>query len=310
MVIPDRAGGGRPLSVVSDCVRLSGFEYGDPSDETVILVHGWPDTLHLWARVTPLLAKRFHVVAYDQRGHGQSDVPTHWRGFGFDHLVADLNAVADAVSPDRPVHIVGHDFGGIYAWDAVCAPNAVERIASFTCIAGTNLDEWGLFGQRTLRRPTPRRLAGLLGQILSSSYIVTLFIPRFPDLVLTALGTPSRWRRALRLLSGIRAHDVHLADSIGADLRRGVAIYRANISRLIRPRRDRTAVPVLMIHGRYDIAIRRIPLDGLADRAPKLRWRHISAGHWSPFSHPDQIAYLTAEFIDEHNTVPEGRNHA
>ncbi|MGV9860272.1 alpha/beta fold hydrolase [Gordonia sp. NPDC003425] len=62
-----------------DGVRLAVFEFDrQPADDdrpTVLLVHGWPDTHHVWTRVARLLADDARVVAYDTRGQGSSDSP-------------------------------------------------------------------------------------------------------------------------------------------------------------------------------------------------------------------------------------------
>src|SRR5262245_26900721 len=116
------------------------FEYGDPSAETIVLVHGWPDTHHLWNAVVPLLTDRFHVANYDTRGPGASTRTRRVRGFRLDALADDFFAVADAVSPDRPVHVLAHDWGSVQVWEAVCEPQAAARVASFTSVSGPNLD--------------------------------------------------------------------------------------------------------------------------------------------------------------------------
>ena len=39
-------------------IELAVYEYGNPAGETIVLVHGWPDTHNLWRAVVPLLAER------------------------------------------------------------------------------------------------------------------------------------------------------------------------------------------------------------------------------------------------------------
>src|SRR5581483_2965233 len=92
-------------------VELAVFESGNQAGPTVICVHGWPDSHHLWDSVVPLLTDRFRVVTYDTRGHGRSTNPRGTRRFRLAELAADLRAVADAVSPDHPVHLLAHDWG-------------------------------------------------------------------------------------------------------------------------------------------------------------------------------------------------------
>ena len=49
-------------------VELAVFVGGNPDGPPVVLVHGWPDTHHLWVGVVDQLADDFRVVAYDTRG--------------------------------------------------------------------------------------------------------------------------------------------------------------------------------------------------------------------------------------------------
>lgn len=76
----------------------------------VLLVHGLASNARLWDDVAIGLADHGHrVVAYDQRGHGQSDRAAD--GFPWDGVVADLADVVAALGLDRPV-VVGQSWGG------------------------------------------------------------------------------------------------------------------------------------------------------------------------------------------------------
>ncbi len=67
--------GARQRWVRTGGVELCVAELGDPERPAVVLVHGYPDSKEVWSRVAPRLAERFHVVAYDVRGHGRSTAP-------------------------------------------------------------------------------------------------------------------------------------------------------------------------------------------------------------------------------------------
>ena len=74
----------------------------------VVLVHGLSSSRHIWDRVLPLLSP-LRVIAYDQRGHGESDKPES--GYAFGDMTADLEAVLDATGIERAV-LAGHSWGG------------------------------------------------------------------------------------------------------------------------------------------------------------------------------------------------------
>lgn len=111
-------------------VRLAVTERGSTARPTVVLLHGYPDTGSVWDEVAEGLAARFHVITYDGRGAGASTAPRGTEHYRLARLVADLEAVIDEVSPNRPVHLVGHDWGSFQGWEAVTRPRLAGRIAS------------------------------------------------------------------------------------------------------------------------------------------------------------------------------------
>jgi len=151
------------FAVQSGPVRLAATAWGDPAQPVVVLVHGYPDNSHVWHGVAQALAGRFRVVAYDVRGAGASDVPADMVDYRLERLADDFIAVVDAVSPDRPVHLVGHDWGSIQGWEFVTDPRLYGRIASFTSCSGPCLDH----AARALREP-PRHWGATLRQALAS----------------------------------------------------------------------------------------------------------------------------------------------
>ncbi|GAA3053715.1 hypothetical protein GCM10020000_39550 [Streptomyces olivoverticillatus] len=174
--------GARERRVRTDGVELCVAELGDAANPTVVLLHGYPDSKEVWSEVAERLRDRFHVVLYDVRGHGRSTAPEPLRGgFTLEKLTDDFLAVADAVSPDAPVHLVGHDWGSVQGWEFVTVGRTQRRIASFTSISGPSLDHFGHWIKERMARPTPRRAAQLLGQGAKSWYVYALHTPRLPE---------------------------------------------------------------------------------------------------------------------------------
>ncbi|CUR61804.1 hypothetical protein NOCA150104 [metagenome] len=264
----------RRTTVPRGDVDLAVFDGGAPDGPTVVLVHGWPDSHSMWHGVAELLGATHRVVAYDTRGMGDSVTDAPDAGFGVETLADDLFAVLDAVAPDRPVHLVGHDWGSVQAWGAVCRPGAETRIASFTSISGPNLDHVAHWVRRTLARPSPRRVAGLVAQAASSSYVPFLVSPLAPPL----LGILDR------------------------DAASGLRYYRGNLLRgARRPQHRTTAVPVLQLALTRDVAIREASLAASDPWTESLERRHLPHGHWITRTRPDVVADEVSRFVQRHD---------
>jgi pimeloyl-ACP methyl ester carboxylesterase len=92
----------------------------------LVLVHGsWVDR-HQWDGVAPLLAPSFRVIAYDRRGHGQSERPS---GQGSIHQdVDDLAAIVEQIA-GAPAHLAANSYGAIVALRlAARRPELVESL--------------------------------------------------------------------------------------------------------------------------------------------------------------------------------------
>ncbi|MFD0316066.1 SDR family oxidoreductase [Streptomyces flavalbus] len=290
--------GARERWVRTGGVELCVAELGDPARPTVVLVHGYPDSKEVWARVAERLADRFHVVLYDVRGHGRSAAPRPLRGgFTLEKLTDDFLAVVDAVSPDRPVHLVGHDWGSVQGWEFATVRRTEGRIASFTSLSGPSLDHFGHWIKRRVRRPTPRRVAQVLGQGARSWYVYALHTPVLPELAWRGpLG--KAWPRLLERAERVPS-DGYPTSSLPTDAAHGAWLYRDNVRpRLRRPREDAYAhVPVQLITPLNDAFLSERLYDDLERWVPRLTRRALPVKHWVPRSRPDQLAAWVADFV-------------
>lgn len=284
-------------TVSRDGVDLAVHEGGNPDGPTVVLVHGWPDTHHLWLGVAELLAPDFRVVAYDTRGQGESGSAAPDGAVTLEELAADFFAVADAVSPDSPVHVVGHDWGSVQVWEAVCQPCAEERVSSFTSMSGPNIDHLAAWVRRTVRSPTPRGVVDVVAQAVASSYVPFLASPLAPP-ILGVLGGRRRWRQLLRAVEGGQPAPGGHAPTVGRDMVSGLRYYRANALRVGgRPRARTTTVPVLQLVLTRDLAIRPASLAESERWADDLQRKELPHGHWVALTHPEVVAREVAGFV-------------
>ncbi|MFF0746835.1 SDR family oxidoreductase [Streptomyces sp. NPDC004111] len=290
--------GARERRVRTGGIELCVAELGDAAQPTVLLVHGYPDSKEVWSEVATRLAERFHVVLYDVRGHGRSTAPRPLRGgFTLEKLTDDFLAVADAVSPDRPVHLVGHDWGSVQGWEFATVRRTEGRIASFTSMSGPSLDHFGHWIKKRMSRPTPRRTAQLLNQGAKSWYVYMLHTPVLPELAWRGpLG--KRWPKILQRVEKVPAGG-YPTSSLPQDAAHGAWLYRDNVrARLRRPRADAYAhVPVQLITPTGDAFLSERLYDELEQWAPQLVRRSLPAKHWVPRTRPDQLASWITEFV-------------
>lgn len=140
---------------------LHALEWGDAGRPGLCLLHGGAAHAHWFDRVAGAFAHRFHVVALDQRGHGQSQWPVP-PVYATEDFVGDLQAVFDALGWRRAI-LVGHSMGGhnsmaFSAWHPERV-GALGIIDSRPSIPEERLGSLRARGQQRTRRPYPSRAA-------------------------------------------------------------------------------------------------------------------------------------------------------
>ncbi|SNT36045.1 alpha/beta fold hydrolase [Rhodococcoides kyotonense] len=110
-----------------DGLRVHYTEWGSPNAEPVLLLHGLNVQCHTWDPIAAELADRYHVIAMDMRGHGDTD----WSkaGYRVRSMAGDVHRVISALGLG-PVNLVGHS-AGVRVAIAVAGerPETVLRLA-------------------------------------------------------------------------------------------------------------------------------------------------------------------------------------
>lgn len=95
----------------------------------VLLLHGFPQTRALWAKVAPVLARDHRVVAADLRGYGDSSKPEGAAAYSFRAMGRDMHDLMQSLGFEE-FSLVGHDRGGRVAHRmALDAPDRITRLA-------------------------------------------------------------------------------------------------------------------------------------------------------------------------------------
>ena len=105
-----------------------------PSDgETILLLHGWPESNAQWRDVGPILAEAgYDVLAPNLRGYAPGARPAGVEAYGVEQLSGDVVGMIEALGTER-VHLVGHDWGGIIGW--FVAGEHPELLTTYTAVS-------------------------------------------------------------------------------------------------------------------------------------------------------------------------------
>lgn len=109
-------------------VSLSYLEW-PAAGPPLLLLHGLADHALVWSALAESLQGKFHIIAPDMRGHGESDKPAS--GYTFPETIDDLERLMDAVGWSS-AHVVGHSWTGKLA--PIWARTNPARLRSLTLV--------------------------------------------------------------------------------------------------------------------------------------------------------------------------------
>jgi pimeloyl-ACP methyl ester carboxylesterase len=99
-------------------------------EETIVCIHGWPDTHRLWDRTVQALQGRYRCVRFTLPGF-EGPPRQGQKALTLAELTARLLAIVDAVSPGQPVTLLLHDWGCVFGYElAARHPERVARIVA------------------------------------------------------------------------------------------------------------------------------------------------------------------------------------
>ena len=100
---------------------------GDPSSkETILFVHGYPETWHAFYKQMAALSKDHYVIAVDQLGYGQSDKNLK-RDLTYSSTAASLNRLLDKIGV-KQFYLVSHDRGSVISENLIAIGNTNKKV--------------------------------------------------------------------------------------------------------------------------------------------------------------------------------------
>lgn len=250
---------------------------GPDSGVPVLMLHGFPQTRHMWRHQLRALATAgFHALAPDQRGYSRGARPAEVEAYAIDRLTGDALGLMDACGARR-FHLAGHDWGGQLAW-LIAAANP-QRVATLTVLSRPHP---AAFVRALAEDPEQAKRSQHHRGFRESDAIARLRQDNFKSL-----------RRGLER-EGIAAADADVyLRTLGEDgaLESAINWYRASVIAAPMPP---VSMPTLYIWGSADASVgrRAAELTEQFVRAPYEFVEIRDGGHFLVDQYPDRISEL------------------
>jgi len=295
---------GRVVSVRSrDGTALCAEVFGRDDATTVVLAHGWTESRSYWAYVIRELCRRdLRVVAYDLRGHGDSDSAVDG-DYAIPRFGDDLEAVLAACVPgERRAVVVGHSLGAmaVVSW---AEHHDVERRVGAAALINTGVGD--LISEQLLV-PVPR-----IAQAVNKTIAVRAFLGnRVP---LPRFSTPLSHALVRYLVFGSAASPAQVAffermlitcpPQVRANV--GIALSEMDLYDAI----ARLTVPTMVVAGAEDRLTPPSHARRIAEMTPQLERLIIlpDTGHMAPLERPYEVSEALAALAAR---VPAGERAA
>jgi epoxide hydrolase 4 len=266
---------------------------GDPaSDRLALLLHGFPEHAFSWRHQLPLFAKLgYRVWAPNQRGYGKSDKPRGVARYRIEELVADVAGLSDAAGARR-VTLVGHDWGGLVAWEF-----AARRARPLDHLVILNVPHPARFREELRRNAAQRR---------RSFYAVLFQLPWLPEWFFRRRGAAAIGE-AFR---GMAVDKSRFPDEVLAVFRRNALEpgamtamlnwYRAAGRRFGALAADTRAIetPTLLIWGEEDRALGKETTFGTERYVKDLTVQYLpGVSHWVQQEAPEAVNRILEDWL-------------
>jgi pimeloyl-ACP methyl ester carboxylesterase len=285
-------GGERRAVRASDGTALWVRSFGPADAPTIVFVHGWTCAAEFWKLQVQALKGERRLVAFDLRGHGQSERPRD-RNYTIETFAKDLDSVIEAFVPaGERAMLVGHSLGSmtIVAWAGAHPEKVDSRVASAVLV---NTGVGDLISESLVVEGLPDGFAGLerfAGEAVlrARAPIPTFSAPISNRVIRHAVTGPDATPAQVAFCE-------QLVLSCPADVRGAVG---GTLSRLdLRHALEHLQAPTLVVAGELDrLTPPKHAYEMAAELPDVLDVIEIPrSGHMSPIEYPGQVNVLISE---------------
>ncbi|TQM11545.1 alpha/beta fold hydrolase [Pseudonocardia kunmingensis] len=267
-------------TVVAGGFRTGYLEAGDPSKQTVVLIHdgGFGTTAELcWGGMITPLAERYHVLAPELLGWGSTDKVVFLDRSPYVPRVAHVAAFCAELGV-RTAHFVGASFGGSLLLRAVTDPARPWPVDRAVSISGTGGPYRLPEGIAALADYTPsladaERMTGLV--VRSTEGMQAHVRARYENSLI-----PGHW------------------EAMAAPRLSNPAVERKLPPDPFLENWATVSTPVLLVEGRHDVLLEKGWAKKLADIAPGAYATEVDHAHEPNVDAPGETARLVLDFLD------------
>ncbi len=255
------------------------------SGETLLFLHGFPESWYSWRHQLAQFSAGYRVVAPDLRGYNE----TENRGpYDTDTLQEDVLALIRHLGVER-VHLVAHDWGAAVAWLLAMYHPDVLQTLTICNVPHPELMRKGILKPR---------------QLLRSWYIFFFQVPWLPEAVLARDDYRALARQIIRdTRTGTFSRDdvkAMLASWRRQGLNGGINWYRA-LRRAPKVHRPVPTIlaPTLLIWGEDDVALGKELTHGTEEYVRDLAVHYLpNTSHWVQQEEPEKVNQLIAAHLE------------
>ncbi|KAM0433185.1 hypothetical protein ACHAQK_009364 [Fusarium lateritium] len=282
-------------------VTINGLKSGDASSSkpALLLLHGFPQTLHIWHRVTPRILDKYTVVLIDIRGYGQSSKPEDVSAYAKSAMARDCIDVMDALGHTESFFVCAHDRGARVAHKlAVDYPDRIRKFIlldicpTLAMYSKTDFDfakayfHWFFLIQKeplpeTLINAKPRELAEMfMGGRQGDG--IAIFEPECFEFYAKSLEDSATVHA---MCNDYRASATLDLDEAREDLKNG---------RKIRS-------PLLVLWGKHGVIEKSFDAiqewKDVTEDGVSVDGRSVESGHYIPEQNPDEVVSAILQFL-------------